>query len=80
MIYWDNPGISDTLLHYTPTKRMFSGVYWNHPVCSSVYVSIYVQNTSSCQSPGGGIKSHLLTALVSYVPAYVLSYIRYISL
>ena len=23
--------------YYTPTKPMFSGVYWNHPVCPSVY-------------------------------------------
>ena len=43
---------------------MFSGVYWNHPVCLSVCVSVCVQNTSFCQSAGRGIKSHLVTALV----------------
>ena len=38
--------------------------------CLSVHVSvcqsICVQNTSVCQSAGGGIKSHLVTALVFY--------------
>ena len=36
--------------------------------CLSIHVSvcqsICVQNTSVCQSAGGGIKSHLMTALV----------------
>ena len=44
---------------------MFSGVYWNQPVCPSVCpsvrvlfcVSVCVQNTTFCQSAGGGIKS-----------------------
>ena len=44
------------------------GVYWNHPFCPSVclfvHVSVCVQNTSFCQSTGGGIKSHEVTALV----------------
>ena len=54
--------------HYTPAKRTFSGLYWNQPVCPSVHVSVRVsvgvQNNSSCQSKGGGIKSHLVTGLV----------------
>ena len=37
--------------------------------CLSIHVSVYqsicVQNTSVCQRAGGGIKSHLVTALVS---------------
>ena len=53
---------------------MFSGVYWNQPVCPSfrmsaglcVCVSICVQNTSFCQSAGEVIKSHLVTALVCH--------------
>ena len=43
---------------------MFSGVYWNQAVRQSVQVSVCVQNTSFCQSAGGVIKSHLVTALV----------------
>ena len=47
---------------------MFLGVYWNQPVCPSVRpcvcVSVCVQNTRFCQSAGGGIKSHLVTALI----------------
>ena len=39
--------------------------------CLSIHVSMCqsacVQNTSVCQSTGGGIKSHLVTALVSSV-------------
>ena len=50
---------------YTPAKQLFSGVYWNQPVCSPVCGSVCVQNTSFCQSAGGSIKSHLVTALVS---------------
>ena len=34
-------------------------------VCLRVYVSVCVQNTSVCQSAGGGIQSHLVTALVN---------------
>ena len=38
---------------------MFSGMYWNQPVCPSVYpsvrVSVCVQDTTFCQSTGGGI-------------------------
>ena len=43
---------------------MFSGVYWNQPVCPSIRVSVCVQNISFCQSAGRGIKSYLVTALV----------------
>ena len=43
--------------------------YWNQPVCPclslSVSVSMCVQNTSFCKSPGWGIRSHLVTALLS---------------
>ena len=46
---------------------MFLGVYWNHPVCPSVCLSVCVQNTSFCQSTGRGIKSHLVTVLDSLV-------------
>ena len=43
---------------------MFSELYWNQPVCTSVlvsacvfvHVSVFVQKTSFCQSGGGGIK------------------------
>ena len=31
-------------------KQMFSGVYWNQPVCPSVSVSVCVLNTCFCQS------------------------------
>ena len=34
--------------------------------CLSIHVSVCVQNTSVWQSLGGGIKSHLVTALVSF--------------
>ena len=49
---------------------------WNQRVCPSVcpsvcpfvrlcvLVSVCVQNVSFCESAGGGIKSHLATALV----------------
>ena len=48
------------LLHiYTHTKRMFSVVYWNPPVCPCVHVSVFVQNTGFCQRAGAGIKAHL---------------------
>ena len=47
-----------------PQKRTFSGVYLNQPVCPPVCVSVWVQNASSCQRAGGGIKSYLVTALV----------------
>ena len=47
---------------------MFLGAYWNQPVCRSVcpcvYVSVCVQDTSFCQRAGGGIMTHLVTALV----------------
>ena len=33
-------------------------------LCPSILVSVCVQNTSFCQSAGGDIKSHLLTALI----------------
>ena len=56
---------------YTPTKQMFYGVYWNYPVCPSLLVSfsvsVCVLNTSFCQSPREGIKSPLVTALISFI-------------
>ena len=41
---------------------MFSGVYWNQPVCLvhlclSICVFVFVQDASLCQITGGGIKS-----------------------
>ena len=40
--------------------------------CLSIHVSVCqsvcVQNTSVCHSAGGGIKSHLVTALVCFAP------------
>ena len=55
---------------------MFSRAYCNQPVRLSVLlsigpcicVSVCVQNSSFCESAGGGIKSHLLTALVFMPP------------
>ena len=46
---------------------MSSGVYWNQPVCPSMCQSVRLctKNTSFCQSAGGGIKSQLVTAVVS---------------
>ena len=52
------------LFYCTPSKRMLSGVYWNHPVCPSIRVSVFVQNTSFCQSAAVDIKSYLVAALV----------------
>ena len=53
---------------YTPAKRMFFGAYRNQPVhrsvCPDVHISVCVQNASFCQSAGGGIKSHIVTALL----------------
>ena len=51
---------------YTPAKRTFLVVYWNQLVCLCVHVSVYVRNTSFCQSCGEGIKSHSVTALVVF--------------
>ena len=39
----------------------------------SACLSICVENTSFCQSSGEGIKSHLMTALVSFVLELTLS-------
>ena len=47
---------------------MFSGVYWNYPVCTSFHVSVCVQNNSLCQITGGGIKSHLVATPVEPKP------------
>ena len=41
---------------------MFSGVYWNQPVC----LSVCGQSNTFCQNTGGGIKSHSVTALVYF--------------
>ena len=68
--------------YYTPAKRMFSGIYWNHPVYPPVRVcvrpcvcvSVLVENTSFFQSPGGGIKIHLMTALFSSRASKLFSY------
>ena len=53
-------------LYYVPAKRMFfvgcSGISLSF--CPSMCLS--VQNVSFCQSTGGDIKSHLLTALQSF--------------
>ena len=44
------------------------------PTCLSVivfvHVSLCIQNTTLCQSAGGGIKSHSVTALVSSTNAF----------
>ena len=67
------------LPHNTPAKRMFSfrGMLVIPPqnksilesACLSIHlslcVSVCIQNISFCQSAGGGIKSHLVTGLVS---------------
>ena len=45
-------------------NECFRGVYWNQPVCLSVHVSVCVQNTSLYHS--AGIKSHLVTAVVTF--------------
>ena len=58
---------------------MFSGVYWNQPFYPSVRASVrYVcpcvclcTNTNFCQSAGGDIKSHLVTALVFSSSAFL---------
>ena len=51
-------------------NKCFSRVYWNQPVylsiCVSMYQSVYkILVTSFCQTAGGGIKSHLVTGLVT---------------
>ena len=46
---------------------MFSWIFFNQPFCPHVCV----QNTSFCQSPGWGINSHLVTALV--ITKFILS-------
>ena len=46
---------------------MFLGIYWNQLVSRSVSVSVCLQISSFCQSAGGEIKSHLVTALVGTV-------------
>ena len=59
---------------HTPTKLMFSGLYCNQPVCPPVCLCIgpsvcpfvhLCTKYSFCQSAGGDITSHLVTALVS---------------
>ena len=45
---------------------MYLGIYWNQPVCGCVCVSVCVQNTNFCQDAGGGMKSHLVTALIFF--------------
>ena len=48
---------------YTPAKRMFSGVYWNRPVCPSVHAS--VQNPSFCKTLAGVLTLLQMTNLDS---------------
>ena len=55
--------ITEGILH--PRKVNVYGVYWNQPICPSICVPVCIQNTSFCQSAGGGIKSHSVTALVN---------------
>ena len=57
-----NPFQNKPLLYPRKTD-VFRGI-WNQPVCSSICVSICVQNTTFCQSAGRGIKSHLVAAVV----------------
>ena len=38
---------------------------WNQPVPVSICGSVCLQNNSFCQSAGGGIKLHLVTAVVA---------------
>ena len=54
-------------LIYPHKKNVFRGILESACLSVRVYVhlSISVQNTSFCQSNDGGIKSHLVTALVS---------------
>ena len=47
---------------YPRKTNVFGGIL--ESACLSVHVSVCVQNTSFCQRAGGGIKSHLVTALV----------------
>ena len=44
--------------HFVPlAKQMFSGVYWNKPVClCAVSMFVCVQNSSLCENTGSGIK------------------------
>ena len=55
---------------YSSAKQIFSGLYWNQPVCLSVClsirVSICVQNTTFCHSTGGAIKSDSVTPSVYF--------------
>ena len=37
----------------------------------SMSLSVFVQNTSFCQSASGGNKSHLVTALASFTPHFL---------
>ena len=37
--------------------------------CASIHASVCIQNTSFYQSADGGIKSHLVTALVNFKTA-----------
>ena len=52
-----------------PQTKCFRG-YTEISLSVCLSVSICVQNTNFCQSNGGGIKSHLLTALVFSSPVY----------
>ena len=66
-IFYFSHNVSNSLIdrsHYdTPTNEYFRDI--PESACLSVCVSVCAQNTSFCQSTGGGFKSHLPTALVS---------------
>ena len=50
--------------HKTSGGGGYTGISLSVHLCVHVSVSICVQNTSFCQSSGGSIKLHLVTALV----------------
>ena len=55
-------------IYYTHAKRMFSVLYWHQPVCPSVHVLVFVSVYKIIVSVKElvGIKSHLVTAVVSF--------------
>ena len=55
-----------TLFHiflYPRKTNVFGGIL-ESPLSVHLCVCVSIQNTSFCQNAGGGIKSHLVTALV----------------
>ena len=64
---------------HTPRKmNVFGGIL--ESACQTVGVSVYVPNTNFCQSAGGGIKSHSVTALVHFAHRQVLQCCFFFSL